>query len=139
MSPTAIRIFIMALSTMMVNGCAIMKDDNRILLNSLDRSVEHTFISDTTAGRIAALPVFVPVATAAVAADAAILTPARAFVPAVQDTYSCLWENPKGSDLRRLMLIPPKIASTPIMFAGDWAFRILFETDLSVHRRPACE
>ena len=112
----------------MVGGCAIADRNNRLLLNSLDNAMQGTAITNSTAGKIVAAPLAVPAGVVAGMLDMAVVTPARAVSPAWKDTSKYLWENPQGSDMRQMMLFVPKVAATPLMFSGDWAFRSVFET-----------
>ncbi len=114
----------------MVSGCAIANEKNRVLLNSLDSAVRDTAITNSTAGRIAAAPLAVPVGTVAGVLDMAVITPARAVSPAWSDTSEFLWEDPQGSDMRQMMLFVPKVVATPLVFIGDWSFRSVFDTKL---------
>jgi len=111
-----------------VSGCAVMHRENRLLLNSLDSTMEGSAITVTTAGKVIAAPIAFPVGVTAGIIDMAVVTPARATVPAAKDTSSYLWENPQGSDLRQMMLLMPKVAATPVVFITDWAFRSVFTT-----------
>lgn len=113
----------------MAGGCAIADQNNRLLLNALDRAVQDTAITNSTAGRIAAAPLAIPVGTVAGVLDMAVVTPARAVSPAWKDTSEYLWEDPQGSDMRQLMLFVPKVVATPLLFTGDWAFRSVFDTN----------
>lgn len=126
-NPLAI-LLISTLCLALTSGCAITERKNRLLLNSLDRTIQDSSITKTTTGKVLAAPLVIPIGTAAVAIDAAVLTPVRAAGPAWEDTYSSLWENPQGSDLRRMMLLIPKVAATPVVFTTDWACRSLFST-----------
>ncbi|QEM68828.1 hypothetical protein FO488_12110 [Geobacter sp. FeAm09] len=112
----------------LASGCAIMNKDNRLVLNSLDEAMQGSAIIDSTAGKIAAAPVALPVGMAAGVIDMAVVTPARATVPAGKDTVEYLWENPQGSDLRQAMLFIPKVVATPVLFISDWAVRSIFTT-----------
>ena len=110
------------------SGCAVMKKENRVVLNSLDNAVEGSAITGSTTGKVIAAPIAFPVGVTAGVIDMAVVTPARAAIPAAKDTSSYLWENPQGSDLRQMMLLMPKVAATPVVFITDWAFRSVFTT-----------
>lgn len=118
----------LCLCSALTSGCAIMSKDNRVVLNSLDEAVQGSTIIDSTAGKIAVAPVAFPVGVTAGVIDMAVVTPARAVVPAGKDTGEYLWENPQGSDLRQAMLFIPKVVATPVLFISDWAFRSIFTT-----------
>ncbi len=111
-----------------MSGCAVTRSENRPVLNSLDNAVQGSAITSSTTGKVLAAPVAFPVGVTAGVIDMALVTPARAAVPAAKDTNSYLWKNPQGSDLRQMMLLIPKVIATPVVFATDWAFRSVFTT-----------
>lgn len=111
-----------------INGCAVMEKENRLTMNALDDAVQGSAITSSTTGKVLAAPVAFPVGVTAGVIDMAVVTPARAAVPAAKDTNSYLWKNPQGSDLRQMMLLVPKVAATPVVFLTDWAFRTAFTT-----------
>jgi hypothetical protein len=82
----------------------------------------------STTGKVAAAPVVFPLGVTAGIIDTTIVTPARAAVPAAEDTNTYLWKDPQGSELRQMMLLLPKAAATPVVFLTDWAFRSVFTT-----------
>jgi hypothetical protein len=103
-----------------------MKPENRRLLNCLDESVAGTAMTQTTPGRIAGAPVFLPGGIVAFATDVVVIHPAASIKPALDDTYDALWK-PRGiSDFHKAMLFVPVVAATPIVFISDWAARSLF-------------
>ena len=109
-------------------SCAVTHRGNRLVLNSLDKAVQDSAITGSTTAKVVAAPVAFPVGVAAGVIDMAVVTPARATVPAAKDTSSYLWENPQGSDLRQMMLLVPKVVATPVVFLTDWACRSVFTT-----------
>lgn len=112
-----------ALST----GCAFMDRDNRRVLNYLDAQAKDSWIAKTTAGRIVAAPVALPVGGVAFVLDVAVVQPAMAVPPAAKDTYDFLWK-PRGmTPFRKAILFVPVVVATPIVFVSDWAFRSLFD------------
>lgn len=111
-----------------LSGCAVMKRENRLALNSLDYAMQGSAITSSTTGKVIAAPLAFPLGVTAGIIDMALVTPARASIPAAKDTSSYLWENPQGSDLRQMMLLMPKVAATPVVFVTDWAFRSVFTT-----------
>ncbi len=116
------------LSTGAISGCAVMNKENRIVMNSLDNALQGSAITRSTTGKVLAAPVAFPVGLTAGIIDMAVVTTARAAIPAAEDTNSYLWKDPQGSDLRQMMLFIPKITATPIVFMTDWAFRSIFTT-----------
>ena len=115
---------------MMLGGCAIMKKDNRIMLNALDSTVKDSFVTSSTTTKIVSVPLIAPAAIGAGVLDMVLITPSRAIAPAVDDTHDILWENPQGSDVRQAMLFMPKAVATPIVFLGSWTARSLFTSDM---------
>lgn len=111
-----------------LSACAVMNKENRIVMNSLDNAVEGSFITSSTTAKVLAAPLALPVGMTAGLIDMTVVTPARATVPAAEDTNSYLWKDPQGSDLRQMMLFMPKVAATPVVFISDWAFRAVFTT-----------
>lgn len=109
-----------------ISGCAVMSRENRLVMNSLDNAVQESAITSSTTGKVLAAPIAFPVGVMAGIIDMAVVTPARAAIPAAEDTNNYLWKDPQGSDLRQMMLFIPKITATPIVFMTDWAFRSVF-------------
>ncbi len=100
-------------------GCAFMKEDNRRLLNVLDERMANTHISDATAGRIVAAPVFVPIGVVALATDIVVIQPVMAVKPATKDTYDALWKPREMTPFRRVLVLVPQVVATPIVFVTD--------------------
>jgi hypothetical protein len=118
-----------ALLVSLVSGCAFMQKDNRRILNALDKSVENTWVTETTAGQIAAAPPFMLVGGLATVVDAVLVQPVVAAPPAAHDMFDALWKDPQGSAFQQMMLFPLKVAASPIVFVSDWAFRSAICTD----------
>ena len=112
-----------ALSIALGAGCAIFEPENRRTLNALDRTVK----IESTAGKVAAAPLAVPIGCAAWTADLLLVHPISAIPRAYGDTVDAVWEEWSAqSELRDAMLFLPKVTVTPLYFTGDWAFRCLF-------------
>jgi hypothetical protein len=126
MRSTLLLLTLLACST--ASGCAVTRPENRLLLNSLDKAAQGSVITRSTTAQALAAPVAFPVGVTAVLLDLAVVTPARAAVPAAKDTSAYLWENPQGSDLRQMMLLMPKVLATPVVFITDWTCRSVFTT-----------
>ncbi|HUU96202.1 MAG TPA: hypothetical protein VM487_10715 [Phycisphaerae bacterium] len=107
---------------LLASGCAIAARPNRRTLNALDSAVKPA----STAGKIAAAPVFVPVGLTAVVADAVVVHPACSIPKAGSDTYTVLWKHPQGTPFRQAVVVPAKVVATPIVFLGDWCGRCIF-------------
>ena len=116
------RIILILPLLLLLSGCAIARKENRRTLNALDKTVK----IESTAGKIAAAPVFVPVGFVAGAGDAVVVHPAVSVPEAGRETYQILWEDPQGSDFHQAMLFFPKVGATPVVFITDWAIRVLF-------------
>lgn len=119
-------VLLLCLATL--SACAVTSKENRITLNALDNAAEGSIITGSTTAKVVAAPLAFPVGVAAGVIDMAVVTPARATLPAAQDTHSYLWDKPQGSDLRQMMLFIPKVTATPLVFVTDWAFRSVFTT-----------
>lgn len=111
-----------------LSACAVMNKENRLVLNSLDNAVQGSAITGSTTGKVVSAPIAFPVGITAGLIDMTVVTPARAAIPAAEDTNTYLWKDPQGSDLRQMMLFVPKITATPVVFLTDWAFRSVFTT-----------
>ena len=103
-------------------GCAIVEKENRRTLNALDKAVQ----IESTGGRIAAAPVFIPVGVAAALADMVIVHPIASVPKAADDTSEDIWEDPTSSPFWEMMLFVPKVIVTPLYFTGAWVLRVLF-------------
>ncbi|MBU1052291.1 MAG: hypothetical protein KKC46_00495 [Proteobacteria bacterium] len=115
-------ILITLLSVVICSGCAIADKDNRRTLNLLDDKIQ----IESTGGKITAAPVFMPVGTVAAITDMTIVHPLVSVPKAAEDTSEVIWENPQGSDFRQMMLLLPKVISTPLYFTGDMILRCFF-------------
>lgn len=111
-----------------LGGCAVTRSENRLTLNALDRAVQDSVITESTTAKVVASPLALTAGVTAGVIDLAVITPARASVPAAADTNTYLWEDPQGSDLRQMMLFVPKVVATPVVFLTDWACRSVFTT-----------
>jgi hypothetical protein len=119
-------ILIIGLSS--ISGCAMTQRENRLTLNALDRAVQDSVITESSTAKVVASPLALTAGVTAGVIDLAVVTPARASVPAAADTNSYLWKDPQGSDLRQMMLFVPKVVATPVVFLSDWACRSVFTT-----------
>lgn len=118
-------LLVASLSIIVFSGCAIIEKDNRRTLNFMDEKIQ----IESTWGKVGAAPVFIPVGTVAAATDMVIVHPLVSIPKAATDTSEVIWENPKGSDFRQMMLLLPKVISTPLYFTGDMTLRCLFPID----------
>jgi hypothetical protein len=105
-----------------LGGCAIFKEENRRTLNLLDKHVQFK----STAAKVAAGPVFVPVGAVVLATDAAVVNPVAVLPKTADDVYQLYWK-PRDMDFfRKALFFPFCVVLTPPTFAGDWILRILF-------------
>lgn len=106
-------------------GCTMFDRDNRRTLNLLDANVAPS----STAGRVALLPVAIPVGCVALVADAVVVHPVTAIDDAWGDTVEALWSSRNESPLREVVFTPLAAVATPVVFAGDWLWRCLWPID----------
>lgn len=106
-------------------ACAMANGDRRRVLNALD---EHLTPASVT-GRWLLSPVALPVGLVAGTADAVLVHPLSQLDDAWLDTVEVLWTSHGDSPLRRALLMPVAALSTPVVFAGDWVCRAVFDID----------
>ena len=105
-----------------LTGCAIFEPDNRRTLNALDRHLTPS----ATLGRVALVPIGLPVGLVAGVADLCIVHPATVLDDAWGDTAELLWTPRTESRFRRALLMPLAALATPPVFLGDWLGRSIF-------------
>lgn len=107
-------------------SCTMFDPDNRRTLNWLDANLTPT----AHAGRMALLPLSIPVGFVALSADAIIVHPVLVIDDAWGDTVELLWTPDDDESLLRQALFSPFAAvATPFVFAGDWLWRSVFPVD----------
>ena len=102
-------------------GCSMTERRNRRLLTSMDEDVRF----ESPVARVAWAPVFVPVGTAALAVDAAVVHPVAILPKCWRDTYSVCWKQENTDPYIWAVYFGPRAVLTPVVFAGDWIGRIL--------------
>lgn len=121
--------FLLAAS-LLSQGCGFLRKENRVVLNTLDRSVKDSWV-ESPAGIVSTLPVTVPVGMTGALLDMGVVLPVKATPQAACDMYDDLWKNPQGSDFRQAILFLPKVVGSvvylPVDFAGSWLFRMEFD------------
>ncbi|MEN6627399.1 MAG: HEAT repeat domain-containing protein [Candidatus Sumerlaeia bacterium] len=124
--------FALIASVMLLQGCAILNRDNTIALNW----VEANLVPDSQPARGIAMPFVFTVGVAAVSADAFIIHPATVIDDAAEDTKDCLWEDFDWDKeyVTECASLPWRAAFTPIMFAGDWLGRSMFDITESAEK-----
>ncbi|MCB9876948.1 MAG: hypothetical protein H6835_05015 [Planctomycetes bacterium] len=106
-------------------ACAMANGDRRRVLNVLD----HNLTPSSATGRWLLSPVALPVGIVAGVADAVVVHPVSQLDDAWLDTVDLLWVSHGDSPLRRAVLIPVAALATPLVFAGDWFGRAVFDID----------
>ncbi len=106
-------------------GCACFEKDNRRVLNALDGAVRF----ESTAGKIAAAPVFVPVGFLAGAIDIVVVHPACSVPPALEDTGKFAFDTKDMEPEIVVLLFLPRLVLSPLYFVGSWSVRSLFDFD----------
>ena len=68
-----------------------------------------------------------PVGVAAGVADAVVVHPLTQVDEAWRDTLDVLWDYDQSSSFRQVLLTPLSVLATPLVFAGDWFCRAVFD------------
>jgi len=110
------RVCIPLVLTLVLGGCAFTNPRNTPALSALDRAVR----PETTLGKAALAPVFVPVGVACGALDICVLHPVRAAGYAAADTWRAVWADSRLSHTEQALLLVPKAAVSPVVFAFCW-------------------
>jgi hypothetical protein len=105
-----------------LEACAIADEGNRRVLNYLDAD----WSPPTTAGRVLAAPLALPVGVVAAAADAVIVHPATQLDEAWADTADFVWDYDGISAFGSIMLAPFSVLVTPVVFGCSWVSRGIF-------------
>ncbi len=95
------------------------------MLNALDGAVRF----ESTAGKIAAAPVFVPVGFLAGAIDIVVVHPACSVPPALEDTGKFAFDTKDMEPEIVVLLFLPRLVLSPLYFVGSWSVRSLFDFD----------
>jgi len=111
-------------------GCAIANPDNRLLLNAMDANLTPS----STAGKWALAPLALPAGLAAGVLDAAVVRPVTQLDDAWGDTVDVLWDIGDETTFRQAVLTPLAAIATPLVFAGSWVTRSIFDVG---DREPA--
>jgi hypothetical protein len=116
-------ILILLVAAVLLPGCAVFEEDNRMLTSALDDAVE----PESTGAKIALSPVFIPVGVASIVVDAVVIHPISEIPNAADDTYELVWEDPEGSYVTQTFLLAPKLVVTPVVFVFTWLGRSMFD------------
>lgn len=109
-------------------SCAVMDEDNRHLVPF----VEEHLVPESTAGKILAAPVVLPIGVAAGILDAFVFHPITVIDDAYDDTADALWRDSELEYVAYCGSLPFKAAATPVVFTVDFAARAMFAIP---HRR----
>ncbi|MEC8653284.1 MAG: hypothetical protein VXY92_12065 [Planctomycetota bacterium] len=105
------------------SSCAFMRPENRRALNYLDANLA----PQSATARVVLSPVALPVGVAAGVADAVVVHPLTQADEAWRDTLDVLWDYDQSSSFRQVLLTPLSVLATPLVFAGDWCCRAVFD------------
>ncbi|OPZ22712.1 MAG: hypothetical protein BWZ10_00304 [candidate division BRC1 bacterium ADurb.BinA364] len=107
----------------MLAGCAALNRDNTPLLNAVEDHMPPSGLA-----RAAAYPLMFPVGLAAIALDAAVVRPAMVADDALEDALE-VWDDIDLDEryVTECALMPLRAAITPIVFAGSFAARSIFD------------
>ena len=105
------------------SSCAFLRPENRRTLNYLDANLA----PQSATARILLSPVALPVGVAAGVADAVVVHPLTQVDEAWRDTLDVLWDYDQSSSFRQVLLTPLSVLATPLVFAGDWFCRAVFD------------
>ena len=105
------------------SSCAFLNPDSRRTLNYLDANLA----PQSATARVLLSPVALPVGVAAGVADAVVVHPLTQVDEAWRDTLDVLWDYDQGSAFRQVLLTPLSALATPLVFAGDWLCRAVFD------------
>lgn len=117
------RLLAVVLLALTLGGCAFTNPQNTPLLTALDEAVR----PETTWGKIALGPIFVPVGVTCAVLDICVVHPLHAVGLGAEDTWQTLWMKPSDSFAERALLFVPKLAATPVVFGFCWLGESLFD------------
>lgn len=118
-----LKLVLLILIAVVLNGCALAKKENRRLTNLLDEKIQ----PKSTAAKIALAPVALIGGTATLAIDAAVINPVAAIPKTWSDMDEVYWRHlDHKSAARKSALIPLGIVITPPLFIADWANRTVW-------------
>lgn len=118
------RVLLLA-GLLLLSGCALVKKDNRRLLNALDAGIA----PESTAARVALAPLVLPLGLLAAAGDQLFVHPATVVDDAWRDTVDVLWTSRGETPFKRALLLPLVTIATPPFYLGDFLMRSMFPMD----------
>ncbi len=100
-------------------GCTHALRENRRLLNKHDAWIR----PESTASRIIATPLCIPIATGALVLDVTLIHPSVSIAPAARDMYGIFWDYPDDVWVDLITMFPFRAAGTALLFPPDWIGR----------------
>ncbi len=119
------KLILIVIAVSMTCSCAVFEEDNRRVLNTMDKALK----PQTVPGQIALAPAGIVVGSAGLTLDALVVHPAHQIPKAWDDTVELCWEFGDMSPLRQTVLFPLRLGATPPTFFVDWLGRSLFDLD----------
>jgi hypothetical protein len=121
--PTGPATVLLALSLLAASGCAVFDRRNTPLFNASEKHL----LPRTQPARALSFPVTVPLSLAAVTVDLLVVHPAMELPRAYDETKDALWDlhwrDWKGAAFTEGAKVLPRVALTPVVFAGEWLGR----------------
>ncbi len=130
-------VLLLLASSLPHSGCAWRNREHTPLFNASEKYL----VPKTQPARGISLPVTVPVSIVAVTLDLLLIHPAMELPHAYDDTKDALWDlqwgDWRGEQFTKAASLLPRVALTPVMFAGDWIGRSIVGSDGPSRARPA--
>jgi hypothetical protein len=110
-----------------LTACGVLADGNHPTLDRLDAALpEPEAIVSSVALDVLVLPMTIPAGLM----DTFIAHPALRAPGAWEEADEVVWQDPSGSTFYQAAIFIPKLAVTPIVFAGAWTLGILWGEDI---------
>lgn len=128
------RAFALFLAIGLAANCAAFNRKNTPLV----AAVEDHLVPESTAGKVAAFPLILPVGIVAGILDVFIVHPISVIPEAAADVRRIVWKpNSKSGYVTIMGAIPFKLIATPVFFTIDWLLRSAFDfADRSPNAEP---
>jgi hypothetical protein len=131
--PRRLALLLLSAALLAPPGCAWRNREHTPLFNASEKYL----VPMTQPARAMSFPVTVPVSLAAVAVDLLLVHPVMELPRAYDDTKDALWElhwaDWKGEAFTQAASLLPRVALTPVVFAGDWLGRSVAGSDTPRH------
>ncbi len=132
-----LALLLLAASSLPISGCAWRNREHTPLFNASEKYL----VPKSQPARAISYPVTVPVSLAAVTLDLLLIHPLMELPKAYDDTKDALWDlhwgDWKGSAFTASTTLLPRVALTPVVFAGDWLGRSIVGSDGPGRHTPA--